>query len=235
MPVAVETSKRKFHQILDRLTNGRQPTRASPSDSMSTSSSADISIPPAKRTRLDPKSRLASIAPRPRYSLNQAIADSSRRASLSSSEDERSKPPPKPLTPKEPPYFNPWSHPDFLERLKTFSDLRNWGSKPDAINEVAWAKRGWVCDGKDRVACLRGCGKKIVVDTNKPALKRTSEDDGTSEKTGKANDAEERTEAEEGDEDEEELEGRLVDKYRTLISEGHEEWCLWRTDGCKGT
>ncbi|KAL9634828.1 MAG: hypothetical protein Q9204_002851 [Flavoplaca sp. TL-2023a] len=36
-------------------------------------------------------------------------------------------------------------------------------SKPNEINEVQWAKRGWTCTGKETVGCVGGCGNEVVI------------------------------------------------------------------------
>lgn len=41
--------------------------------------------------------------------------------------------------------------------------MDRWSSKPAAINEVQWAKRGWICTDASRVSCVGGCGGSVVV------------------------------------------------------------------------
>jgi hypothetical protein len=31
------------------------------------------------------------------------------------------------------------------------------------VNEVEWAKRGWICTDVERVTCVGGCGGSVVV------------------------------------------------------------------------
>lgn len=68
-----------------------------------------------------------------------------------------------PITKAVEPNYVPWSHEQFLRRLKTFADLKSWTSKPDAVNEVEWAKRGWVCVDVNTVGCRGGCEQRVVV------------------------------------------------------------------------
>ncbi|KAK3110989.1 hypothetical protein LTR53_014178 [Teratosphaeriaceae sp. CCFEE 6253] len=130
-------------------------------------------------------------------------------------------------TPKRAPNFSPWSHETFLARLKTFSSVSQWHPKPEAIGEVAWAKRGWACVDVNTVACAGGCEKRVVVSMSVEM----------STVAGAAADVpDENDEAEEveGDgEDESIFEHGLVQRYLLLIVEGHSDVCMWHRAGCK--
>ncbi|KAJ8607051.1 hypothetical protein MRB53_040560 [Persea americana] len=139
---ALETSKRKFHQLLDNLTKTSAPTT--------------ITDPASKRLRIEARSRLSDRVPSSTSALTSAIIAASRnRATISPTVAETPKP-------------GPWSQERFLERLKTFADLTLWTSKPDAINEVQWAKRGWSCVGVNTVACREHCNHRLVVGLRPP-------------------------------------------------------------------
>lgn len=141
MPVALETTKRKFHNLLDNLTKP-PPTSLSDAPSM-------LNQPAAKRVRLEPRTR----HPRPTSTISLVSSrDSGDVVKATASSSEPSKP-----------YYVPWSHEFFLQRLKTFADVTMWSPKPDNINEVAWAKRGWTCAGINTVACKGGCEQRVVV------------------------------------------------------------------------
>ncbi|KAI9726804.1 MAG: hypothetical protein M1828_000660 [Chrysothrix sp. TS-e1954] len=208
--VAAETSKRKFHRLLENLTstttNAPQPLQ-----------DAHVNgSPAAKRPRIEPKSRLShneppstttqsTTTPSHRPTLRQITrASSKNKANTSAS-----------TVARKPPNYVPWSHERFLDRLKTFADVRLWTSKPDAINEVQWAKRGWTCDGINRVACKGGCERRVVI-----ALRPRRKDE-----QGKEIEDSEDFSVEVGDE--------LVERYEALISTGHSETCLWSSSGCK--
>lgn len=62
--------------------------------------------------------------------------------------------------------YAPSDRNELLKRLATFQEITDWTPKPDRVNEVEWAKRGWVCQGKDRVRCTL-CNKELVVKLNK--------------------------------------------------------------------
>jgi len=124
--------------------------------------------------------------------------------------------------PREPPNFSPWSHETFLARLKTFSSVSVWHPKPEAISEVEWAKRGWVCIGVNTVACRGGCEKRVVISLGFERQR---------EATNSAEDGE-GAEANE-EEDEAGFEKELVKRYEALIDDGHTETCMWHRAGCK--
>lgn len=69
-------------------------------------------------------------------------------------------------TSQETPKYAPWDRAAFLQRLKSFSNLTDWTPKPARVNEVEWAKRGWVCQKKERVRCCL-CNVEIIVKLNK--------------------------------------------------------------------
>lgn len=142
MPIALETSKRKFHQLLDNLT--KPPSTTSRSDGIQM-----LNQPAAKRARLEPQTRHA----RPTSTISL----------VASKEDEGALTGSAIALQTSKPYYTPWSHDCFLQRLRTFADLTLWASKPDSINEVAWAKRGWTCVGVNAVSCKGGCEKRVVV------------------------------------------------------------------------
>lgn len=126
------------------------------------------------------------------------------------------------------PNFAPWDREQFLERLKTYRHVDKWMGKPESINEVQWAKRGWSCVGKERVGCVEGCGKEVVI-----TLESVREEKQHTEET---QDTEKRQSDEEEDEDEwrEKAQEQLVDKYTEMIVTSHDGGCLWRRKGCDG-
>ncbi|KAJ0342880.1 hypothetical protein COL922a_000704 [Colletotrichum nupharicola] len=62
--------------------------------------------------------------------------------------------------------YAPTDRNELLKRLASFQEITDWTPKPDRVNEIEWAKRGWVCQGKDRVRCSL-CNKELVVKLNK--------------------------------------------------------------------
>ncbi|KAK2014285.1 zf-C3HC-domain-containing protein [Colletotrichum eremochloae] len=106
--------------------------------------------------------------------------------------------------------FAPSDRSELLKRLASFQEITDWTPKPDAVNEIEWAKRGWVCQGKDRVRCTL-CNKELVVKLNKREV------DGKEVPVLVASDV---------------AEEALVSKYSELIVTAHLEECLWRKQGC---
>lgn len=109
----------------------------------------------------------------------------------------------------ESPKYAPWDRVAFLKRLKSFSNLTDWTPKPARVNEVEWAKRGWVCQKFERVRCCL-CNVEILVKLNKKEV------DGKEEPVYVR----------------ENIEDALVEKYIELIVTSHDEDCLWRKRGC---
>jgi hypothetical protein len=64
------------------------------------------------------------------------------------------------------PKYAPWDRVAFLKRLKSYSNLTDWTPKPVRVNEVEWAKRGWVCQKLERVRCCL-CNVEILVKLNR--------------------------------------------------------------------
>ena len=62
--------------------------------------------------------------------------------------------------------YAPWDRAAFLARLKSFSNITDWTPKPARVNEVEWAKRGWVCQKLERVRCCL-CNVEILVKLNR--------------------------------------------------------------------
>lgn len=128
-----------------------------------------------------------------------------------------SKPAASPSTPRKVPNFQPYNQEQFLSRLQSFADVKRWSTKPDAISEVEWAKRGWTCDAWNTVACRGGCEQRVVI---KLRPKRT-------DANGK--------EIEMSEDLAVDIEDELVEKFKDLIVNAHSEDCLWRKRGCQGT
>ncbi|CAM1505734.1 Fc.00g113710.m01.CDS01 [Cosmosporella sp. VM-42] len=105
--------------------------------------------------------------------------------------------------------YSPTDRGELLKRLGTFQEITDWTPKPDGVNEVEWAKRGWVCHGKETVRCLL-CYKELVVKLNRKLV------DGKEVPVLVSS----------------EIEDALVAKYTDLMVTSHQEDCLWRKRGC---
>ncbi|KAL4895223.1 C3HC zinc finger-like-domain-containing protein [Aspergillus ambiguus] len=198
MSYAVETKKRKFHRVLESLTQPSTPDSATKPSSTTAKdrSAADFSL---KRPRLgrDDGSELATA--------RRAILKVTRAGSRASSTSSSSRP-----------TFVPWDRERFLERLETFRRVNWWSPKPAAINEVEWAKRGWICTDASRVTCVGGCGGSVVV----KLPDELDELDGYDmEKV----------------QERKEVRAKLVDEYVSLLLQGHAESCPWKNRSCDAT
>ncbi|KAI1304004.1 zf-C3HC-domain-containing protein [Xylaria venustula] len=109
----------------------------------------------------------------------------------------------------EPPRYCPNDREELIRRLGTFQELTEWTPKPDKINEIEWAKRGWICQGGERVRCTL-CHKELVVKINTRTV------DGKQVPVVRGSDVEQ----------------GLAKRFAELIIEGHEGDCLWRRHGC---
>ncbi len=206
MSLALSTTKRKFHKILDSISNASSTSLAHREElrtNGSTTSLAENVERPVKRAR--PASALVqSSAPRAPHSR------SSGKIPAPGAMDEE----------RKLPNFAPWDRGQFLDRLKTFRHVDKWMGKPDPINEVQWAKRGWSCVGKERVKCVGGCGKEVVIKLEN----EWNVDEEPLEDASVEDDQAWRKDAQE----------QLVEKYAELITSGHDGGCLWRRRGCDG-
>ena len=230
---ALSTTKRKFHKILDSISNASSTSLASKSNhdkynNASTTTLPATMDPPAKKPRIA-RPTSAYVPPSTRILTSQspnllaaAAATAKQPPSIAMMNQER-----------KPPNFAPWDREQFLERLKTYRHVDKWMGKPESINEVQWAKRGWSCVGKERVGCVGGCGKEVVITIESVREERQDTEETQDKET---QDTEKRPSDEEEDEDEwrEKAQEQLEDKYTEMIVTSHDGGCLWRRKGCDG-
>ncbi|KAL2044724.1 hypothetical protein N7G274_002498 [Stereocaulon virgatum] len=218
MPAALSTTKRKFHQILDSISNASSTSLATSHGKYNAST---ITLPanmdpPAKKSRIArPTSTFGPPIARATAVLRPSTGVSKVMKQAASSETLEGK--------HKTPNFAPWDRRQFLERLQTYRHVDKWMGKPEKINEVKWAKRGWSCIGKDRVGCVGGCAKEVVITLESSRIRNEDE--------------EERLSDDEAYEDEwrEKAQEALVEKYVEMIVTSHDEGCLWRRRGCDDT
>ncbi|CAI7675683.1 unnamed protein product [Penicillium pancosmium] len=205
MSYAVESKKRKFHRVLESISKPATPENSPKPSTTTTTTPATAkdrlptNLSSIKKVRLNNSDQtdLASV----RNSLSNISRSTNHTSSISSSKR---------------PTFAPWDRDIFLERLETFRRVDRWASKPTPINEVQWAKRGWVCKDTSRVGCVSGCGGSVVV----KLPDEIDELDGYD-----ADKVQERKEVRE----------QLVEEYAKLLKDGHKENCLWRNRSCDAT
>ncbi|CAG8115372.1 unnamed protein product [Penicillium olsonii] len=201
MSYAVESKKRKFHRVLESLSKPATPENAPKQTPVAPATaqdriSANLSL---KKVRLSGADR--SVLPAVENSINKISRPAHRIASANSNKR---------------PTFVPWDRERFLERLETFRRVDRWTSKPGPINEVQWAKHGWICTDAMRVACVSECGGAVVV----KLPDEIDELDGFDiEKV----------------EERKQVRARLVDEYAKMLSASHGEGCPWRNKSCDAT
>ncbi|TPX13750.1 uncharacterized protein E0L32_005953 [Thyridium curvatum] len=115
-----------------------------------------------------------------------------------------------------PPRYCPGDREQLVKRLATFQELTDWTPKPDRINEIEWAKNGWVCQGKERLRCTL-CSKEVVV--------KLTRKDADGKEASVLSSSSSPSEVEEA----------LVDRYVEMMVSSHQEDCLWRKKGCDDT
>ena len=206
MAYALSTTKRKFHRILDSFPNGSTTSLApiTKHDNASITTFAEYAA--RKKARSEKRPMNSRTSETPQMSL---VNIESERAEVS-----------KQTTPeKKAPYFVPWDRDAFLARLKTFQHVYLWASKPDEVNEVQWAKRGWRLLDKDTVACS-GCGKQVVMklELDEPIIRENGQEDVATDE----------------EEWRKKAQDQLVEKYAEMIVTEHGTNCLWRRRGCDG-
>jgi hypothetical protein len=158
--VAMNATKRKFNALLGGIGNNSSSSLTSKevnnaSNVNSTAGSADSQN---KKPRISSSISRSSLAPVLKGTpLHNKLSNMSHKKSASVATGVLS---------EETPKYAPWDRAAFLKRLKSFSDLTDWTPKPARVNEVQWAKRGWVCQKKERVRCCL-CNVEIVVKLNR--------------------------------------------------------------------
>ncbi|CZS92808.1 uncharacterized protein RAG0_03310 [Rhynchosporium agropyri] len=197
----MNATKRKFNALLNGIGNKSTTTLASKevNNDQVDLTTADAPNSQAKKRRISSSSilpaRISSSLTRPR-TMTTIVHKKSASVAY-------------PVASTETPRYAPWDRTEFLKRLKSFSNLTDWTPKPVRVNEVEWAKRGWVCKKSERVRCSH-CNVEILVKLNKKEV------DGKEEAVYVAQN----------------IEDALVDKYVELIVTSHDESCLWRQRGC---
>jgi len=155
----MNASKRKFNALLSNFGN-KSPTSLPAKSGIKNGSNVELTESELKRRRISrPTSALSQLTPHvgPTSDLSTKTADMAHNKSLSLA----SAGPTLSDTPK----YAPWDRAAFLKRLESFKSVTDWTPKPAKVNEVEWAKRGWVCRGQERVRCEL-CSVEIFVKLN---------------------------------------------------------------------
>ncbi|RKF57311.1 putative c3hc zinc finger domain-containing protein [Golovinomyces cichoracearum] len=150
----MNATKRKFNALLSSI-GSRNPHNHSGQDSSLQSGSVHDDLLTKKRRVTD--SSLIFNRSRSNTSMSDPCFHNKKYSSSIKSPD---------VISPERPMYAPWDRDEFLRRLKSFSNISHWTPKPARVNEVEWAKRGWVCQKFERVRCC-SCSVEIVVKLNK--------------------------------------------------------------------
>lgn len=159
----MNATKRKFNTLLQGLSTNPRPT--TPENAPATMpTDTPSSIPGSAESLLQKRRRLGlQGAATPNTGLTPAKPSTTNVAvrrwgsHIESKQKGRDDAPAK---------YSPTDRQDLLRRLSTFQELTDWTPKPERVSEIEWAKRGWVCQGKERVRCVL-CHKEVVVKLNR--------------------------------------------------------------------
>ncbi|KAG5943287.1 hypothetical protein E4U53_007069 [Claviceps sorghi] len=158
----MNATKRKFNALLQGLSTPRSSTADRSKDDMNASPRYG-SRPASNDDILQKRRRLGfpeSTAPTLYSSLPVTTSFSNvvlRRSATPSSST---------ATRQASARYCPSDRDELLRRLATFQEITDWTPKPDKINEIEWAKRGWICQGKEKVRCVL-CHKELIVKLNR--------------------------------------------------------------------
>ncbi|KAM0380799.1 hypothetical protein ACHAPY_004994 [Fusarium culmorum] len=207
--MSTNATKRKFNTLLQGLGSSNTkniddtPTHDSSSttspNSTARASGADLELLQKRRRLGFPDSTAPKLGKRANLSSTISSIISRRPQGQDSSKSSNA----------PPARYAPTDRGDMLKRLGTFQEITDWTPKPERVNEVEWARRGWVCHSKETVRCLL-CHRELVVKLNRKDV------DGEEVSVLVAS----------------EIEEALVDKYADLIVTSHQDECLWRKRGC---
>lgn len=148
------STKRKWDKLMNNNNTVTVPKLAATASRASTPTSSAVTTAPKARTApstpTDPKKHRANDAPLSARPSIRAVSPTdsvrSARSTVTTASTQRTES-------KSQSAYTPWDRDAFLERLGSFRFVDKWTAKPVAVNEVAWAKRGWICSNKNRVRC----------------------------------------------------------------------------------
>lgn len=152
---AMNSTKRKFNALLS---------------SIGSSSTDDTTVFKKPRTIISAAPRTALGArlgiPKPTFVSRTAQVEKMSRADLRAAGLTTRRLPGGSAEKENQPSYLPSDREAFLKRLETYRNISDWMPKPETVNEVEWAKRGWVCTKNERVRCVT-CNVEIMVKLNK--------------------------------------------------------------------
>lgn len=233
----MNATKRKFNALLQGLNSPRSST-TSDQQPLKTADIAAGSAPSSYSLFTQKKRRMGAARATGRASATSTSSTTNDAdslpslASISSLRRPLQTPAPAPKGPEVASRYCPSDREQLLRRLASFQEITNWTPKPDRVSEVEWAKRGWVCHGKERVRCAL-CHKELVVKLNRKEENGKEVSVLIASEIGKLSSLLRslqhcsrfvNTSVEEA----------LVETYAGLIVSSHQQDCLWKKRGCDG-
>ncbi|KAF1731782.1 mRNA export factor rsm1 [Beauveria bassiana] len=162
----MNATKRKFNALLQGLNSPRpSPPDQKPRKTadITAGTAASSSLPSSPLSTIAQKKRRMGVAPAADTASSSSLLSL---ASIASLRRPLQTPPPAAGPPEVAARYCPGDREQLLRRLASFQEITSWTPKPDRVGEVEWAKRGWVCHGKERVRCAL-CHKELVVKLNR--------------------------------------------------------------------
>lgn len=134
-----EDSEKRFHEIMDKLFHA--PPKPKVKSSTTTSNSSELS-------RGSKRPSMASALAAPELKSRGPVTEELRNISGGN---------------VLAPLCRPWDRGDLVKRLATFKSM-TWFAKPEVVNAVNCARRGWVNVDMDIIAC-ESCGARLLFST----------------------------------------------------------------------
>ncbi|PMB69534.1 mRNA export factor rsm1 [Beauveria bassiana] len=162
----MNATKRKFNALLQGLNSPRpSPPDQKPRKTadITAGTAASSSLPSSPLSTIAQKKRRMGVAPAADTASSSSLLSL---ASIASLRRPLQTPPPAAGPPEVAARYCPGDREQLLRRLASFQEITSWTPKPDRVGEVEWAKRGWMCHGKERVRCAL-CHKELVVKLNR--------------------------------------------------------------------
>lgn len=155
----MNATKRKFNALLNGIGN-----KSTTSLSRDVNNGTQLDSTTGGDT--DSLSKKRRVAPTPSTSSQALFSMSTNSANAATMGHKKAVSTASGLVNGDTPKYAPWDRVAFLKRLKSFSNLIDWTPKPARVNEVEWAKRGWICQKLERVRCCL-CNVEILVKLNR--------------------------------------------------------------------
>ena len=163
----MNVTKRKFNALLNGIGNKSSTSLSSQKD-VNNDSNVDLITSPSSDTQ-SKKRRTSDLTSRDEPTPSAVKTLATKLSATTEMPHKKSASIATGTANSETPKYAPWDRGEFLRRLKSFSNIADWTPKPARVNEVEWAKRGWVCQKTERVRCCL-CNVEILVKLNQKVV-----------------------------------------------------------------